>query len=83
MSNYSVTGHVTEAANALSRALSSIPAGCSDDAPDGKLRLRVLRAMRTVESIEKQAKKLIPGGWQHRPNLREQDKRAQMEELSR
>lgn len=80
MSNYCVTGSLNTALNALDMAANTIRCA-RDDSPDGKLRDRVLRAIRTVESIDKQAKKLIPGGFKSVPNAREEDKRAQRAEL--
>lgn len=80
MSNYCVTGYLKTALNSLDSAAETIR-HARDDSPDGKLRDRILRAVRTVESIDKQAKQLIPGGFKFAPNAREEDKRAQRAEL--
>ena len=81
MSNYVTTGNLTEAGSALWRAAAAMgyPAEGTDE---WKLLDRIRAAYRTVELIEKKAKALVPGGFQSVPNAREEDKRAQWDELA-
>lgn len=58
MSNYQVTGRLNRAVVELDAASTSIMHAAPDSA-DGKLYGRIRRAIRTVESIHKQASKLI------------------------
>lgn len=76
MSNYAVTGHLKEAGNSLYMAASAMPRTSIDWRVD-KLHARITRLMHSVESAEKLAKKLIPGGFVAVSNSREDDKRAQ------
>jgi len=77
MSNYSVTGALKVAANELFHAANAMPSHTTVFAED-KLHARIVRLMHQVESCEKAAKKLIPGGWKPARNMHEEDKREQL-----
>jgi len=62
MPNYCVTGALTRAADELDSAVRNMsfrpPTG-----PEEKLRAKLVRLRDSVDRAEKQARKLIPGGW--------------------
>lgn len=81
MSNYGLVGSLSAALDDLYQAAGTVRYA-QDGSPDAKLRDRIYSAQRTIESIEKTAKKLIPGGFKPLPNARKDDKRAQREAIA-
>lgn len=81
MSNYATTGRISQAIDALYHAVDPIRRAIAGS-PEAKLRDRIYSAQRTLEGIEKAAKKMIPGGFQPAANAREDDKRAQRQRIN-
>lgn len=81
MSNYALIGSLSRALDGLYEAISTIRYA-QEGTPDAKLRDRIYAAQRSIERIEKAAKKAIPGGFHPAPNALEQDKRAQREHFA-
>lgn len=81
MSNYSMVGALSQALDGLYEAVATVRYA-QDGSSDAKLRDRIYAAQRSIERIEKAAKKAIPGGFQLVSNAREDDKRAQRERLA-
>jgi hypothetical protein len=81
MANYATVGCLGRALDELYQAVGPIRYE-EEGTPAAKLRDRIYSVQRSIERIEKAAKKMIPGGFQAVRNEREEDKRAQRESLS-
>jgi hypothetical protein len=71
--NYVITGSLVSAAREVGRAVNTI--GYPDDgSAEHKFKVKLIRLLDSIERTEKQARKLIPGGWKPPQQVPEVDR---------